>query len=318
MRFLEVIDNLRFLSPSKEETSVNTPSDLRRQVFLMNFPLTLNTSKPNNDWMKQAAKKGELKINYEDAFEQFHKLYAFIVAQGVVVYLLPSEGDFQDQEYVANLGIYLPHKKEATVILANFTSQPRRGEELVGERFFEQMKYNVAMCPHKWEGEAELKFLRDNIYFGGHGIRSELASYKWMEKKFDMTIVPIEITDGEIYHLDTSFLRLTENKVMMPTEAMKKSDVRAVEKYAEIINVPLAVVKTGATNAVACGKHLMYASVEHLLDGYNKGTIRKAIQYVEKAAGVMKLEPKAFNLHEFERSGADLGCLIMHLNYFGY
>ena len=48
--------------------------------------------------------------------------------------------------------------------------------------FFELMDYQVHMCPFKWEGEADLKYLYDNVYIGGYGIRSDIQAYEWMEE----------------------------------------------------------------------------------------------------------------------------------------
>ena len=64
------------------------------------------------------------------------------------------------------------------------------------------MGFKVIPCPYLFEGEAELKYLRDNIYIGGYGIRSEKESYDWMASEFDMNIIPLELTDPYNYHLD--------------------------------------------------------------------------------------------------------------------
>ena len=50
--------------------------------------------------------------------------------------------------------------------------------------------YDVA--PSYWEGEAEIKYLHDNIYIGGYGARSEPRAYAWMEEQFDMRVVQVE------------------------------------------------------------------------------------------------------------------------------
>ena len=92
-----------------------TPSQLNVPSYLMNFPFTLDTSNPNNIWMKELSPE-EIKVDRNKAYRQFLDLYNFIAGSGLC-YLLPSEGNFQDQVYVANLGIYLPHIKENTIIL---------------------------------------------------------------------------------------------------------------------------------------------------------------------------------------------------------
>ena len=139
-----------------------TPSQLRISGYVMNFPFTLDTKEPNNIWMKELDEQG-LKINRNKAYMQFLDLYNFI-AGDAVVYLIPSKGNYQDQVYTANVGSFLPHIKEVdNIILSNFTSPPRKGEEFVAKEFFDMMGYKNTLCPHKWEGEADLKYLRDNI-----------------------------------------------------------------------------------------------------------------------------------------------------------
>ena len=119
-----------------------TPSQLRFPAYLMNFPFSLDTSNPNNVWMKELDPK-ELEVNKEKAYLQFMDLYNFM-AGSALVYLLPSYGDYQDQVYVANLGVYLPNITDSNnVVLSNFTSKPRQGEEKAGKPFFKLMNYET-------------------------------------------------------------------------------------------------------------------------------------------------------------------------------
>jgi len=152
-----------------------TPSQLPIQSYLMNFPFTFSTNDPNNIWMKEMSEE-ELTINRPKAYKQFMDLYNFMAGQSLVC-LLPSEGNFQDLVYVANLGLHLPNIKDQNhILLSNFTSLPRQGEEYVGKKFFDQMGYITHISPHKWEGEADIKYLNDNIYIGGYGIRSDIKT----------------------------------------------------------------------------------------------------------------------------------------------
>ena len=97
-----------------------TPSQLPIQSFVMNFPFSLSTADPNNIWMQELTSE-ELIVNKPKAYRQFMDVYNFLSA-GALVYLLPSKGVFQDQVYVANLGLHLPHiKDENHIILSNYT-----------------------------------------------------------------------------------------------------------------------------------------------------------------------------------------------------
>ena len=281
----------------------------------MNFPFSLSTADPNNIWMQELTDK-ELIINKPKAYKQFMDLYNF-VAGGAVVNLLPSEGNFQDQVYVANLGIYLPHiKDENHIILSNFTSDPRKGEELVGEKYFNQMGYKTAISPHKWEGEADLKYLYGNKYIGGYGIRSDIKAYEWMEEQYGMDILKLEMVDEYLYHLDCSIFALNNNQTLVCTELFEEEELIEIEKYTELIDIDIDDAFCGLTNSVRMGNMILCASnISELKKSheYYAGEVHK-IKTLEKICGDAGMEPVIFNLSEYMKSGAMLSCMMMHLN----
>jgi N-dimethylarginine dimethylaminohydrolase len=292
-----------------------TPSQLHLQSYVMNFPFTLSTSDPNNIWMQELSDE-ELFVNKPKAYKQFMDLYSFMAGNSLT-YLLPSEGNFQDQVYVANLGIYLPHiTGENHIVLSNFTSDPRKGEELVGEKFFNQMGYQTAISPYKWEGEADLKYLYDNVYIGGYGIRSNIKTYEWMEKNYDMNIIKVAMVDEYLYHLDCSIFALNPDQTLVCTELFDPAELAEIEKHTEIIDVNIEDALGGMTNSVRMGNMILCAS--------NISEMKKTHEYYEgekhKLASLEKIcsdagmEPVIFNLSEYMKSGAMLSCMVMHLN----
>lgn len=292
-----------------------TPSQLHLQSFVMNFPFTLATSDPNNIWMQELTDE-ELAINRPKAYKQFMDLYNFVSGQSLV-YLLPSEGNFQDQVYVANLGLQLPHIKDDNIILlSNYTSDPRKGEELVGEKFFNQMGYKTFISPHKWEGEADIKYLYDNVYIGGYGIRSNIKTYEWMEKEFDMNILKLAMTDEYMYHLDCSIFALNQDQTLVCTELYDPEEIKMLEKHTDVIDVSVDDALGGMTNAVRLGNMILCASnISEMKKSheYYEGEKHK-IETLEKICSDAGMEPVIFNLSEYMKSGAMLSCMMMHLN----
>jgi len=296
-----------------------TPSQLPIPAFVMNFPFTLDTAVPNNIWMQDLEEEA-LKINKGNAYRQFLDLYQFVAGNGLVCNL-PAKGNYQDLVYVANLGIYLPHIKDSNnIIMANFTSEPRQGEEEVGKPFFELMDYKVHMCPFKWEGEADLKYLYDNVYIGGYGIRSDIKAYEWMEKEFDMKIIKLEMVDEYLYHLDCSIFPLTINKTLVCTELFNENELAELSQYTNIINVEVDDALNGITNSVRLGNMILCASniSELTRADENYDAERHKIESLEKICFNEGLEPVFFNLSEYMKSGAMLSCMMMHLNYVDY
>ena len=292
-----------------------TPSQLPISAFVMNFPFTLDTTVPNNIWMQELEEEA-LKINKGVAYRQFLDLYQFVAGNGLVCNL-PAKGDYQDLVYVANLGIYLPHIKDSNnIILSNFTSEPRQGEEEVGKSFFELMDYNVHMCPFKWEGEADLKYLYDNVYIGGYGIRSDIKAYEWMEENFDMKIIKVEMVDDYLYHLDCSIFPLTKDKTLICTELFNEDELAQLSQYTEVIDVDVEDALNGITNSVRLGNTILCASniSEMTRADENYEAEKHKIESLEKICFNEGLEPVFFNLSEYMKSGAMLSCLIFHLN----
>ena len=293
-----------------------TPSQLSIPSYVLNFPFSLSTENPNNIWMKELNQE-DLQINRPKAYKQYMDLYNFM-AGSALVYLLPSQGnDLQDQVYVANLGIQLPHiKDENVILLSNFTSEPRQGEEWVGKSFFESMNYNTYISPRKWEGEADLKYLRDNVYIGGYGIRSEIETYEWMQEQFNMDIVKLQMVDEYLYHLDCSIFPINNFETMICTELYDPSEIKTLSEYTDIIDISVDDAYSGITNSVRMGNMILCAS--------NISELKKTHEYydheknkintLEKICSDRGMEPVIFNLSEYMKSGAMLSCCVMHLN----
>jgi N-dimethylarginine dimethylaminohydrolase len=302
------------------EPAVN-PTSLEKPAFLLSCPFSYCTDVANNAWM-QEMQPGDRKVNMKRAMRQFLELYHFLCSEAVV-YLLPAPGrcSLQDLVFTANLGIvpeHLPDKN--TAILSNFTSEPRRGETPVGERFFEAMGYNAYVAPHRFEGEAELKHLCDNVYIGGYGIRSEREAYEWMEREFDMTIIKVEEVDDYLYHVDTTIFPITREKTLVCTEMYEEHEIAAIEEHTEIIDVSADHCFSGICNSVRLCNTILNASHIHELkpgtEDY-KNEIAKN-RRLEDIAVNLGFEVSYFNLSEYLKGGALLSCMVMHLNRHSY
>ena len=135
------------------------------------------------------------------------------------------------------------------------------------------MGYQTHYCPHKWEGEADLKYLYDNVYIGGYGIRSNIKTYEWMEKEFDMNILKVAMTDEYLYHLDCSIFPLNGDQTLVATELFDPQELKEIEKYTEIIDVDTDDALCGMTNSVRMGNMILCAS--------NISEMKKTDEYYE-------------------------------------
>jgi N-dimethylarginine dimethylaminohydrolase len=301
--------------PWRNATQLEQPS------YLLNFPFSYATGAANNPWMKDLPPH-ERQPDFRRAAVQFLQLYRCVGAEGLV-YLLPTpkDAELQDLPYTANLGIVLAHLPDRnTVVISNFTSPPRRGESAVGIRFFQDMGYDVQVPASRFEGEADLKHLHDNVYVGGHGIRTERETYDWMERTFDMRIVRMRMQDPYLYHLDCLLFPITDRATLVCTELFAKKEIAELEKVTNVIPVSGDDCYSGICNSVRLPKTILNSS--HLHD-LRPGTEDHKLELqknrrLEDIAAELALEVCYVNLSEFHKSGALLSCMVMHLNRRAY
>jgi len=287
----------------------------------MNFPFSYSTAIANNVWMKEIEDE-ERKPNFERAMVQFLEVYNYLASEALV-YLLPTPRDrqLQDLVFTGNLGVVLEHlENKDTVVLSNFTSEPRRGETEVGLGFFEAMGYRTYVAPARFEGDAELKHLHDNVYAGGYGQRSQRETYDWMERTFDMEIVKLRETDPYLYHLDCTVFPITREGTLVCTEMYEQDEISALEKHTNIIDVSVDECLSGICNSVRLSNTILNTSNIHDLKA---GTEAYAAELqknrrLEDIAHNLAFEVSYFNLGEYLKGGALLSCMVMHLNRHSY
>jgi len=305
-----------------DKSHVTDPNNqFKYPAFLLSIPTKYADRIPNNIWMQELSEE-ERKPNYKVAMQQFIGLYQAL-AKKSLVHILPAPDDvpLQDLVFTANLGIVLSHLPNRKVaIISNYTSEPRRGETEYGVKYFKSLGYETFVPETRFEGEADLKYLRDNIYIGGYGIRSEIETYKWMEKTFDMKIITVEMVDEYLYHLDCSIFPISSNKIMICKELYAEEELKELETVAELINIDSEVALSGICNCVRLGNTIFNSNSLNLFkpdtDDYN-GEMTKN-NTIKKIAEDNGLEVEFIPLDEFTKSGALLSCMVLHMNRYNY
>ncbi len=311
MTLLEASPEGREAPPTAASGQPTTPTELRRPAFLLNFPFSYSTEVANNPWMEELGEE-ERAPNLKRAMTQFLELYRFLASDGLV-YLLPTPrtGGLQDLVFTANLGVVLGHLDPSPVIVSNFTSAPRRDRGEVGFPFFASMGYRTHLSPHRFEGEADLKHLRDDLYVGGYGQRSERAAYEWMEREFDMRIVKVREKDPYLYHLDCSIFPLTREDTLVCTELFERGEVAELERHSNVIDVSVVECLAGICNSVRLSNTLLNAShipeMRARTEEYRQEVTKN--RRLEDIAADLAMEVSYFNLGEYLKAGALLSCM---------
>ena len=293
-----------------------SPTRLDRPAFLMGFPFGLAAravNGPRDDAREPAPRASSLKR----AWMQFLSFYRAITVDAVV-YLLPAPQSrgLRDVGVTANLGVVLDHTDRDVAILSRLGSRLRRGETELGMTFFAAMGYEVEVAPRKFEGEAALKHLHDDVYIGGYGARSQRETYDWMERRFDMRIVKVALDAGGLDHLDCCVFPVTRDDTLVCVERFGGREIDELERHTNIIPVSADQCLSGICTSARLANTILNASdLPDLAAGsadYQRETRKN--RRLESIAGRLGLEVSYFNLSEFLRRGARLSHLLMHLN----
>jgi N-dimethylarginine dimethylaminohydrolase len=275
-------------------------------------PVYVDTAVNNNPWMKEEQEP----LDKERLLAQWYDFYNRL-ASCSFVYPIPPERGLQDQTYV-NCAVFLPHiKKEDRIILSNFTAEGRAGEEWVGNKLFTALGFKTEQSPFKFEGEPELKYLRDNLYLGGWGIRTDKRTHGWLRSKYGCEIITIHETDPKLYHLDCLALPLGRDNLMLCVDLISREETNKIEKVTNILPVSKKAAYMGITNSLKVGDVVFNSSD---LQFKNKDADdyldeRKKNDELEKICSRLGLELIYCDLSECEKSGAYLSCFVMHLNW---
>lgn len=292
-------------------------SNVEMPSFLLNFPGSYNTAVKNNVWMSESDEP----VDSEAAVAQWYDLYSFLAAQGLVTVMpTPPESELQDLVFVANMGMVID---DDNIIISNFKSEPRVGEQEVGIQYFKTMFKNVHVCPYHWEGEADTKHIRDNIYIGGYGQRTDIRAYQWMEENFDIKIIKVKMNNPKLYHFDCMLFPITKTAVLACKKTMTNVEIAEIESHGiEIIDVPLNYTEAGIMNAVRVHNFVLISSdfydLDPVLDKDDYRLERAKNQFLEDICVSLGMEAVYLNLSEYTKGGAMLSCNVMHLNRFSY
>ncbi len=296
-----------------------TPSQLPIPAFLMNVPLSFSAEVANNKWMEDWS-ADDRRIDRSKALEQFFALYHYLGSKALVT-LLPGPHDcgLQDLVFTANVG-FIPEHRLSEVVISRFTIPNRSGEADLAARFFKDMGYMVHCCPHRFEGEADLRYVRDNIYVGGYGQRSSKEAFDWMEREFDIQIIKVRLRDPYSYHLDCSVLPIDGERTLVATGLFNDNELREIESVTEIVPVETEAALMGLCNSVMLGNTWLTGSAIDELPAdheYYDAESRK-LRTLEQTAARLNKDIRCFNISEYYKGGAALSCMLMHLNRSAY
>ena len=265
-------------------------------------PAYLSTKIKNNVFMDGAP------VDVDRALEQYARIKHVVEAFGTEVLEIPPKAGLQDQTYVANIAVAI----KPYVFLANYKAPGRPGEVPVAQAFFESLGYETRQPPYHFEGEADLKHFKGNLYIGGVGQFSDVRAFQWMEAQTDCLILPVEEVSEELYHLDCSLFVLDDDHLLITGKGLSPRSVKTLERVADLVFTPAGIEPTGITNGLKIpGKGIYLSGAFNPEDK----SYRKAMEWLLMTLDDFGYVPIFLDCDEADKSGADLSCMFMHLDF---
>ncbi|MEK7839425.1 MAG: arginine deiminase-related protein, partial [candidate division NC10 bacterium] len=212
--------------------------------------------------------------------------------------IAPTAG-LPDMVFTANAGVVTGR----SVILSRFRCPERQTEEEQFARWFEAHGYAAIRLPREllFEGAGDL-LDGGEVWFGGHGQRSDIRAYQYLGSPGGRDIVPLQLVDPRFYHLDTCLCPLTGGEVLWFPSAFDRSGravLRNLVPASRRIEVPQEEALRFACNAVCLGRHVV------IPEGC-PGTMKKLEDHGYRAHAVC--------LSEFIKAGGAAKCLTLALS----
>lgn len=265
-------------------------------------PLFLSTHIKNNVWMDNQP------VNIDRAMRQYGRIKHVIESFGLPVLEIPPEPGAQDQTYVANIGVAI----EPYVILANYKAPGRDIEVPPARRFFEGLGYQCVQPTTYFEGEADLKKVTDDLYIGGWGQFSDMETYEWISELTGKKIVTVHETSQELYHLDTALFVLDPENFLITRQGLDRKSIKTLEGMANLIMTPDNIASTGITNGVKIPKKQIFLSGTF---NPEQPDYRMAMEWLLMTMDNFGYTTILMDTDEADKSGADLSCMVMHLDF---
>lgn len=288
---------------TKDSARVNTGQPAAQ--LLMSPPDHFEVAYSINPWMHPDQWSLDAKRLARDAQAGWAALKACYESLGARVEIKPAAPGLPDLVFTANCAVVLDGK----VLLARFLNAERQGEEVHGQRMFEQLRARgvVDSVHHMPEG-VTFEGAGDAIYdplrgimWMGYGQRSSRAAHETIEQIFGIPTLSLALVDPRFYHLDTCFCLLSGGEIIYHPGAFTEQGRAQIRALAGplLIEAPLDDAEHLGVNSVCLGRDVVMCHCSPALRA--------------------QLEARGYTVHvvplgAFNRSGGAAYCLTLRLD----
>lgn len=191
--------------------------------------------------------------------QTFEKAIAYDIIDGVLT--IQGAENCEDMVFTANQSFpWISKSGEKIVVLSKMRHDSRKKEVPFFKAFYENIGYKTIELQktEMFEGMGDLIYhTGKRLLYGGYGHRTVKNAYIELATILDCPIVALELKDERFYHLDTCFVSLGVDAVMIAKEAFTDEGLTALHKlYKRIHFIPVnEAIDNFALNATTLFNH---------------------------------------------------------------
>lgn len=204
------------------------------------------------------------KVSKEKAkqqWEQLRNIYQQLQAAGILddVFVIDGAEHCEDMVFCANQSFpWTTWSGEKIVVMSNMKHDARQNEVVYFEDFYKDNGYKIFNLQGRYhfEGMGDLiPHPGKRLLYGGFGPRTDRGVYDEVSRILDSPILLVELVHEKFYHLDTCFLPLNANEVILVPAAFSDESLSLIKKMFEAVyEIPMHEAEEG----FACNAHVMY------------------------------------------------------------
>lgn len=263
--------------------------------------------------VKNAFMEGQSgQLNKTIAIEQWnrlHQIYLQLQASGYIdeISVIPGEPNLEDMVFCANQTFPYTMKNGAFVVVESKMRHTSRQREVpFFTKWFQEKGFQKISLEQTdlFEGMGDtIPHPGRRLLYGGYGHRSKPEAYDEIAAKLEVSILKLELPHPHFYHLDTCFIPLTDESVMLCKEAFTESGFDCIKQlFKRVYEIPEAVALQG---------FCLNAHVIHGKNGKKAAIIQSNNREANAVLSAEKFEVYECQTSEFMKSGGSVFCMKM-------
>ncbi len=244
----------------------------------------------------------------QQQWQALRQAYLELQKKGVLneVSVVPGAESCEDMVFCANQSFPWVLEDGSKVVVMSRMRHASRQREVP---YFESFYKDKGFKPLHFNAEVNFEGMGDviphpgkKLLYGGYGHRTSAEAYEELAQMLQVPVIALELVSPKFYHLDTCFVPLSVNSVMLCREAFSEEGFAMIDKLFEKVYL---IPEEEAERYFSLNVH-----------AFESNGVRTAILHPGSTVTKEVLQKEGFNVieidtSEFMKSGGSVFCMKM-------